>query len=144
MTAISDATGENTIYVNANSAGEVLVVRRGEDISCPTAVNYDALSNTYRITIGSSEYFVIVVKDELSTNILMEEVTYVYSSTGAQWIAISKTTGKVVAFSYSNRISIPTEQSYNESTKTYTITTKDGTYNVVVGEDGYITISVAV
>ena len=96
------------------------------------------------MSLGSSEYFVIVVKDELSTNILMEEVTYVYSSTGAQWIAISKTTGKVVAFSYSNRISIPTEQSYNESTKTYTITTKDGTYNVVVGEDGYITISVAV
>ena len=144
LTVISDATGENTIYVNANSNGEVLAVRRGEDVSNPTAFNYDALSDTYRITMGSSEYFVIVVKDELSTNILMEEVTYVYSSTGAQWIAISKTTGKVVAFSYSNRISIPTEQSYNESTKTYTITTKDGTYNVVVGEDGYITISVAV
>lgn len=142
LTAISDATGENTIFVNASK--DVVVVRRGEEVSCPTEASYDALSNTYRITMGTSEYFVTVVKTESAISISMEEVTYIYSANGAQWIAISKTTNKVVAFSYGNRINAPTEQSYNESTKTYTITTNDGSYNVVVGEDGFITISVAV
>lgn len=146
LVGLADATGKNVLYVGYDDLKNVPYVLIDNVVYSTSDVKYDSLSETYRITVNSLDYFVDFVEEGEDVYARFTCVTYIYSENKAQWIAFDLD-GNVVAFTCENRIFVPTAVTVSEKedgSVVYTLTTESGSYTAVVSASGTVEIKATV
>jgi len=132
-------SGTNAVYLDGK--GEILLIKYNNKFYRAEGDDYgwNSQAGIYQFMANGKEF--VIVKTQNTSVISLKLVEVVYAEQNASnYVAVNANKNEIVFVCYQNRIYVATSQTYNASTKTYTVQTANGTYTVVVdGENTTIT-----